>query len=89
LGAVQEGFGEYTGLADAERPKTELEKHDQVLTRFSRAVGKDLGPFFTTWGLPTSDAARQSVASLPRWMPADWPTSAEIKAAHQTKNSTQ
>lgn len=74
-------FAEYRGLPEAERPRTEWEKHDQFLTRFSRTVGKDLGPFFTAWGLPTSEAARQSVASLPKWMPADWPTSAEIAAA--------
>jgi hypothetical protein len=77
-------FAEYQGLPDAERPGTELEKHDQFLTRFSRAVDKDLGPFFTAWGLPTSEAARKSVAQWPRWMPDDWPTSADIAAARQT-----
>jgi hypothetical protein len=76
-------FGEYRGLSNAERPKTELEKHDQFLTRFSRAVGKDLGPYFTAWGLPTSESARKAVSTLPRWMPKDWPTSAEIAAARQ------
>ena len=43
-------------LADAERPRTEEQKRDAWMTRFSRAVGKDLGPFFTTWGIPTSAA---------------------------------
>ena len=80
-------FAEYHVLPDAERPKFEMEKHDQFLTRFSRAVGRDLGPFFTAWGLPTSDTARQSVAGLPKWMPTDWPTAAEIAAARPRQNS--
>lgn len=82
-------FGEYRGLSDAKRPHTETEKHDQFLTRFSQAVGKNLGLYFTAWGLPTSEAARQSVASLPQWMPTDWPTSAEIAAARQKSKTIQ
>jgi hypothetical protein len=30
-------------------------------------------PFFTAWGVPTSDAARASVAALPEWMPESFP----------------
>jgi hypothetical protein len=37
--------------------------------RFSKAVGKNLGPFFQVWGVPTSDKARASIAKLPGWMP--------------------
>ncbi|MDX1933812.1 MAG: M60 family metallopeptidase [Capsulimonadales bacterium] len=62
-------FAQYEALPDAERPKTDLEKHDQFLVRFSKAVGKNLGPFFVRWGVPTSDAARREVASLPVWEP--------------------
>ena len=43
------------------------------MTRFSRAWGKNLGPFFAASGVPTSDAARKSLADLPAWMSADWP----------------
>ena len=66
-------FAQYRELPKSERPHNDEEKRDQWMTRFSRACGKNLGPFFDAWGVPTSDAARQSVADLPAWMPADWP----------------
>ena len=66
-------FAEYRLLPQAERPKDDEEKRDQWLVRFSRAAGRNLGPFFEAWGVPTSAAARQSIAALPAWMPADWP----------------
>ncbi len=66
-------FAEYRDLPASERPKSEDEKRDQWLVRFSRAAGRNLGPFFEAWGVPTTPAARQSVADLPAWMPEDWP----------------
>jgi hypothetical protein len=76
---LQEGFGwdaykkvfaEYRSLSSDELPKNDDEKRDQWLVRFSRTVGKNLGPFFQYWGIPTSAAARQSISNLPSWMPA-------------------
>lgn len=64
-------FGEYQKLKPEERPKTDLEKHDQWMVRMSRAVGKNLGPFFEKWGVPTSEKARESIKDLPAWMP-EW-----------------
>jgi hypothetical protein len=66
-------FAEYRDLPKADQPKTDEEKHDQWMVRFSRAAGKNLGPFFEAWGVPTSDSARTSIKDLPGWMPADWP----------------
>ena len=66
-------FAEYRALPITGRPKTDEEKRDQWLVRFSRAAGKNLGPFFEAWGVPTSASARQSIAGLPVWMPVDWP----------------
>lgn len=63
-------FAEYRGLPDGQRPKTDDDKRDQWLVRFSRRVGKNLGPFFQTWGVPTSEQARSSLADLPVWVPA-------------------
>lgn len=63
-------FAEYRTLSDAQRPKTEEQKHDQWMVRMSRATGKNLGPFFVKWGVPTSQAARDSIQNLPEWMPA-------------------
>ena len=64
-------FGEYRRL-DL-RPEGELAQHDEWMVRMSRATGRNLGPFFAAWGVPTSEAARGSISKLPRWMPADWP----------------
>jgi hypothetical protein len=71
--AYKKVFAEYRALPRSERPRTELEQHDQWMIRFSHAVGKNLGPFFQAWGVPTSETARQSLSSLPAWMPSDFP----------------
>ncbi|MSU23946.1 MAG: hypothetical protein EXS32_09015 [Opitutus sp.] len=61
-------FAEYRGLAAADRPRTEQEKRDQWMVRFSRQIGRNLGPFFQRWGVPTTEAARASLVHLPVWM---------------------
>jgi hypothetical protein len=66
-------FAEYRSLAKAERPANDDQKRDQWMVRFSKATGKNLGPFFQAWGVPTSDAARAEVQNLPQWMPVGWP----------------
>jgi hypothetical protein len=66
-------FTEYRALADDQRPRTDDQKRDQWLIRFSKAVERDLGPFFQAWGVPVSDSAREAVADLPGWMPVDLP----------------
>lgn len=60
-------FAEYRALAQADRPQTEQDERDQWCTRFSRTVGKDLGPFFERWGVPVSEKARTSLRDLPAW----------------------
>lgn len=71
--AFKKTFAEYRGLAASDRPKSDAEKRDQWLVRLSRTVGRNLGPFFEVWGVPTSDKARASVADLPKWMPDGFP----------------
>lgn len=71
--AYQRVFAEYRDLPGDQRPKNDDEKRDQWLVRMSRTVGRNLGPFFQAWGVPTSEAARASVAGLPEWMPPDFP----------------
>jgi hypothetical protein len=66
-------FAEYRRLPRADRPKSDDEKRDQWMVRLSKATGRNLGPFFQAWGVPTSEGARQSIAGLPGWMPEDWP----------------
>ncbi len=62
-----EVFAEYRGLSDDEQPKDDDDKRDQWLTRLSRRVGRDLGPFFERWGVPTSAEARKALKDLPVW----------------------
>ncbi|GAB4469411.1 MAG: hypothetical protein OHK0029_42030 [Armatimonadaceae bacterium] len=62
-------FAEYRDLPASERPRSDDEKRSQWMVRLSRAVGKNLGPFFAAWGVPVSDDARQSLSELPVWLP--------------------
>jgi hypothetical protein len=60
-------FEEYRKLPRGERPRNDGEKRDQWMVRFSRQVGRNLGPFFQKWGVPTTEGARRSIESLPVW----------------------
>lgn len=71
--AYKRVFAVYEALPEKERPKNDDEKRDQWLVRFSRVVGRNLGPFFTIWGVPTSQAARDSLKDLPEWLPEGFP----------------
>lgn len=71
--AFQRVLAEYRRLPRAERPRTDSEKRDQWLVRFSRVVGKNLGPFFQAWSVPVSASAVRKVSDLPVWMPAGFP----------------
>jgi len=50
-------------------PKTDDEKRDQFLVRYSKITGKNLGDFFDFWGIPVSSSAKAEVSKLERWMP--------------------
>ncbi len=71
--AFKKVFAEYRDLPREKRPKNDDEKRDQWMVRFSRTAGKNLGPFFVAWGIPTSAAARDSIKDLPGWMPEGFP----------------
>jgi hypothetical protein len=66
-------FAEYRDLPSGGRPKTDQEKRDQWMIRFSHAVGRNLGPFFEAWGVPVTEGALEQIKELPAWMPEDWP----------------
>ncbi len=66
-------FAQYRQLPPDQRPRSDAQKRDQWLVRFSKAVGRNLGPFFQAWGVPTSQKARAQIASLPVWMPPGFP----------------
>ena len=66
-------FKEYRAEEEANLPKNDDQKRDQWMVRLSKATGKNLSQFFDAWGVPVSDSAKQQVASLPKWMPEDFP----------------
>lgn len=74
-------FGEYERLPDNELPQTDAQKRDQFMIRFSRTVGKNLGPFFVAWGIPTTEASRKSLSDLPAWLPAEVTAALEKRGA--------
>ncbi|MFV0445279.1 MAG: M60 family metallopeptidase [Planctomycetaceae bacterium] len=65
----QKVFAEYRALPDQERPRTTQARKDEWLVRFSQAVGKNLGPFYDSWKINMSPAAKQKVSHLPEWQP--------------------
>ena len=50
-------------------PKSDEEKRDQFLVRYSKITGKNLADFFDFWGIPVSSSAKAEVSKLERWMP--------------------
>lgn len=68
----KEALRAYLDAPESERPKSDLEKRDRWLQRLSSATERNLGPYFELWGVPTSEAARESVADLDPWMPAEY-----------------
>lgn len=52
-------------------PTDDAQRRDQFLVRYSKVVGRNLGPFFDFWGIPVSATANQAVAGLESWMPGD------------------
>lgn len=60
-------FAEYRALPRSERPRSDAEKRDQWMVRFSRACGRNLAPFFDKWGVPVSDEAKRQIADLEPW----------------------
>jgi hypothetical protein len=78
-------FAEYRALLPDARPRDDDAKRDQWLVRLSRAVGRDLSGFFEAWGVPTSEAAQQSLADLPAWMPDGWDVSPVNRTTHETE----
>lgn len=75
---IQEQFGwkpftdvfvQYRSEDDKDLPTNDDQKRDQWMVRMSKRIGKNLGPYFDAWGVPVSEAAKESIADLPTWMP--------------------
>lgn len=70
-------FREYQQLAaqfpDGRYASTDEKKRDLWAQQFSRITGRNLVPFFEKWGIPISKEAASAVATLPGWMPYNFP----------------
>lgn len=80
-------FAEYRDLKADQRPKSQQDKRDEWMIRFSKACGHNLGPFFEAWKVPTTQAARDGLKDLPVWLPKDWP--GPLNAAADQPASTE
>ena len=55
------------------------------MVRFSKTVGRNLGPFFEAWGVPTSATAHESIAKLPLWLPKGMKEAIDAQERRQGK----
>ena len=62
----------YVTAPPEERPQSNEDKHDRWMLRMSEAIGRNLGPYFEHWGVPTSGAARSEIMHLETWMPKEY-----------------
>ncbi len=60
-------FEAYNSLRRSERPRTDAEKIDQWVLRFSEAVGYNLTPFFDSWKFPYNKKITKNLKHLPLW----------------------
>jgi len=67
--AFRTAFRAYDDLPPADRPSSDDDKRDRFVITFSQTVERNLGPYFSAWGVPTSDAVERVVGDLPIWMP--------------------
>ncbi len=65
-------ISEYKKAPQEELPNTDQQKRDQWMIRLSHNTGKNLGPFFEKWGVPTTQEARDSIKDLPIWLPEEF-----------------
>jgi hypothetical protein len=78
-------FREYEAMPEAQRPTTDQAKRDEWMIRFSRNIGRNLGPFYAAWGVPISPSAVDAVKELPTWIPTTAQTlGIETNLAHKT-----
>lgn len=70
--AIRDSFAAYQTMPEAQRPRTDDQKRDVWMVTLSRTIGRNLGPYFQVWGVPTSEQARAGIANLPPWMPAEF-----------------
>lgn len=51
-------------------PSSEERRGGEYMVRFSRAVGRNLHPFFRGWGIAMPEGIEEQVKDMPAWLPA-------------------
>lgn len=69
--ALKKVLAAYRESGKESRLKTDSDKWDQWMIRYSTTVNKNLGPFFVKWKCPVTRSALDSIKSLPAWMHPD------------------
>ncbi|MEJ5170675.1 MAG: M60 family metallopeptidase, partial [Fimbriimonadales bacterium] len=67
--AIRRAFASYHRMSPNERPVSDQQKRDAWMLALSRATGRNLGPFFRSWGVPVSEEAVRKLAGMPQWLP--------------------
>lgn len=67
--AFERAFRSYDTLPQGERPQSDAAKRDRFVIQMSRAVDRNLEPYFRAWGVPLGDLPARELADLPAWMP--------------------
>ena len=62
-------FRAYDTLPANQRPAEDGAKRDTFVITISRAVGRNLEPYFRAWGVPLSERPARELSDLPVWMP--------------------
>ncbi|TNE90085.1 MAG: hypothetical protein EP330_09665 [Deltaproteobacteria bacterium] len=60
-------FADYRAMPENARPTTDQARIDLWAEMTSARAGVDLGPFYTAWGFPLSQATLDSMATRPTW----------------------
>ncbi len=67
--AFDRAFRSYESLSEHQKPRDDQAKRDRFAIQMSRAVGHNLAPYFTAWGVPLTEAPSKDLADFPAWMP--------------------
>lgn len=60
-------FREYRELPLEQHLKSDVDRASDFMVRMSKASNKDLGPYFTQWGVQVNGAALQKTKAYPAW----------------------
>jgi len=73
--AFDRAFRSYESMSQSERPREDQAKRDRFVIQMSKAVERNLEPYFRAWGVPLTESLSDEIARLPTWMPEGYESS--------------